>query len=81
MREFDIALKCGGNKVTVSVLVHVDRHNEQIKRLHDQVDASDLVHEVHAIGKENTSTSLHFISLEDLAPSVELFVSNCYLEQ
>jgi hypothetical protein len=77
VREFDIALECGGNKVTVSVLVHIDRHDEQIERLHNQVDTSDLVHELHAIGKENTFSSLHLVWLQNLAPPVRILVSNC----
>jgi hypothetical protein len=50
---------------------------EKIQNLHNQVDTSDLVHELHAIGKKNTPSSLHLVSLEDLAPPMEMFVSNC----
>jgi hypothetical protein len=49
----------------------------KIQNLHNQVDTSDLVHELHAIGKENTPSSLHLVSLENLAPPVVMLVSKC----
>jgi hypothetical protein len=53
---------------------------DKIQSLHNQVDTSDLVHELHAIGKEDAPSSLHLVSLEDLAPPVGMFVSNCDLK-
>jgi hypothetical protein len=50
---------------------------EKIQTLHNQVDTSDLVHELHAISKKNTPSSLHLVSLENLAPPVVMLVSNC----
>jgi len=68
--EADIKLECGGDIVTSSVSVVVNCNRCLRWHLHNQIDTSDLVHELHAIGKENTSTSLHLVSLENLAPPV-----------
>jgi hypothetical protein len=37
---------------------------------YNQVDASNLVHELHAIGKQDSSSSLHLVTLEDISPLV-----------
>lgn len=36
----------------------------------DEVDASDLIHELHAVCQEHSSSGLHVIPLEKLAPLV-----------
>lgn len=38
--------------------------------LHDKVDATHLIHELHAICEQNTTTSLDLITLEKLRPFI-----------
>lgn len=36
----------------------------------DQVDTTDLVHELHSVGEEHTSSGLYFVFLAQLGPLV-----------
>jgi flagellar hook assembly protein FlgD len=47
--------------------------NEKMQDLHNQVNTSDLIHKLHAIGKKNTSSSLHLVALQDLTPPVIVY--------
>ena len=69
MAHTDIDLQCGRDEVPANVSTG-EPVSEQAENLHDKVDPTHLIHNLHTIRKQHSAASLNLILFEHLSPLV-----------